>query len=218
MKNMRWTGCAVLLTAALAAMAVADVQVSITLTGDLDELLGILQQLRRMGYGGGGYDEDPLRLRVHSTHQAQQESVMLPPENETVPVEEEAVPELPPQPVMALNTPAIEPASAAAGSAVRVTVQVIDMENAIDTLSAILNAANVTADLFDNGQNGDIAAGDGIWSAMLALPPDLPAGQYEVKILAYDANGAPILTLTPDQRVTQLSAVLPLAVTPPPAP
>ncbi len=218
MKSMYRTGCTVLLATMIAGMAVADVQVSITLTGDLDEMLGILQQLRRMGYGGGEYDEDPLRLRVHSTHQTQQESVILPPENEAAPLEEEVTPELPPQPVIALNTPAIEPASAAPGSAVRVTVQVIDMENAIDTLAATLNAANVAADLFDNGQNGDIAAGDGVWSAMLNLPVDLPPGRYEVKILAYDANGAPILTLTADQRVTQLSAVIPLAVTPPPAP
>lgn len=218
MKRMYRTGCTFLLATTLAGMAVADVQVSVTLTGDLDEMLGILRQLQRMGYGGGEYDEDPLRLRVHSTHQTQQESVMLPPDAETIPLKMEAAPEPPPKPVIALNTPTVEPTAAAPGSAVWVTVQVIDMENSIDTLSATLNAADVTADLFDNGQNGDIAAGDGIWSAMLPLPPELSPGQYEVKILAFDANGAPILTLTADQRVTQLSAVIPFTITPPPAP
>lgn len=202
-----------LLTALLAGIAVADVQVSITLTGDLDEMLGILQQLRRMGYGGD-YDEDPLRLRVHSTHQAAEEAEMPPAASVAAPATEEAPP--PPKPVIALNNPLAVPAAAPPGAAVRMTVEVVDMENAIDTLAATLNAAGVTVDMFDNGQNGDVAAGDGVWSAMLPLPGDLPLGPYEVTMLPYDANGAPILTATADQRAAHLRAVAAVSVIAPP--
>jgi len=51
-----------------AGVATAEIEVSITLTGDIDELIPILVHLRNMGVGTGAAVEmeDPVKLRVHS--------------------------------------------------------------------------------------------------------------------------------------------------------
>ncbi len=214
MRARRVIGC-ILVLAALTGRAYADVEVSLTISGNTSEILAILQQLKNMGYGG---TEDPLKLRVHSLHNVQEESMAQEglsalPEGEMAPEghpegqaegQVEAPPE--PKPVIALNNPAINPVSAAPGQNLLVTVEVIDLKNAIDTLSVTFGAGKPPVDLHDNGTNGDTAPGDGLWSALLPIPAEAAQGPHELIIAAFDANGAPIMTMTKDQRVVPLNA------------
>lgn len=195
----------------LGAAAGADVSVTLTISGDMDEILAILQLLRSMGYGGSAPEEDPLRLRVHSVHSSDEKAAASSVSDETGAVPAPA-PEPEPKPVIALQNPAAEPASVKAGAAVVVRTEVIDQQNAIDTLAATLGKTNVTVDLHDNGEQGDTTAADGVWSGTLTVPPETRAGAYEIAILAYDGNGDPIMTLTADQRVTNLSVKTGLTV------
>ncbi len=213
---MRANGVRVLAAMATAAMVLgawagAEVSVTLTISGDMDEILAILQLLRSMGYGGSAPEEDPLRLRVHSVHSSDEETAAS-----SVPGEAGAVaapePEPEPKPVIALQNPTADPASVKAGETVVVRTEVIDQQNAIDTLAATFGKTAVTVDLHDNGEQGDATAGDGVWSGTLAVPPETRAGAHEITILAYDANGDPIMTLTADQRVTSLSAKTGLTV------
>lgn len=220
----RVIGC-ILVMAALAGHVFADVEVSLTITGNTEEILAILQQLKNMGYGGA---EDPLKLRVHSMHHVQEESMAM----EGAPAapegasgaegqpegaaegqpegQQEAPPE--PKPVIALNNPIAAPASVPTGQNTLVTVEVIDLKNAIDTLSVSFGAGKIPVDLHDNGTNGDTAPGDGLWSAVLLIPMDAAQGPHEVTISAFDANGAAIMTLTKDQRVVPLNAKVQIMV------
>ncbi|HPO17012.1 MAG TPA: hypothetical protein PLI09_26480 [Candidatus Hydrogenedentes bacterium] len=225
MMRARWMIGCILAMAALAGPVYADVEVSLTITGNTEEILAILQQLKNMGYGG---TEDPLKLRVHSMHNVQEESMAM----EGAPAapegasaiegqpegaaegqpegQQEAPPE--PKPVIALNNPVAAPASVIAGQNALVTVEVIDLKNTIDTLSVSFGAGKIPVDLHDNGTNGDTAPGDGIWSAVLPIPLDAAQGPHEITISAFDANGAPIMTLTKDQRVVPLNAKVQITV------
>lgn len=215
---LRQLALCVVLGMLLAWPAHGEVNVSLTITGNIDEITAIVQQLRTMGYGGGFDANDPLKLRVHSTHNVQEESVAPappPPAPQGAPQAPPAPPAQPapppppppePKPVLALNNPVLSPASINPGQAVLVTVEVIDLQNAIDTLAATFGATKATVDLHDNGTNGDVAVGDGIWSARLTVPAEAAPGPYEVNIAAYNANGAPIMTLTKDQRIVPLNA------------
>ncbi len=220
MRARRVIGC-ILAIAALTGRAYADVEVSLTISGSTSEILAILQQLKNMGYGG---TEDPLKLRVHSLHNVQDESMvkegaLSTPEGGAVADSQtegqaegqvEAPPE--PKPVIALNNPVVTPATAAPGQNMLVTVEVIDLKNAIDTLSVSFGAGKPPVDLHDNGTNGDTAPGDGLWSALLPIPADAAQGPHELTIAAFDANGAPIMTMTKDQRVVPLNAKIQAAV------
>ena len=215
----------------LAAPVSAEVNVSLTITGSMDEIMAIVQTLKNMGYGGGIDANDPLKLRVQSTHNVQPESIAQTPAAPAAPAADPAVPtpaqtsvpapaQAPapapapePKPVIALNNAAVKPASLSPGQPVLIMVEVIDLQNAIDTLAASLINTKVSVDLHDNGTNGDAVAGDGVWSASLTLPADLPAGPHDIGITAYDGNGTVIQTLTKDQRVVPLNAKTQVTVT-----
>ncbi len=219
--NMRFVAAGILLLGALLVFnpAMAELKVTLTIDGDLEELLQVLQHLKQMGVGADAVQgTDAFRLHMHSTHNAppmsgDTESVdaLRRVGAETGAVAQQAEEEKP-EPPTALRNLALEPESAAPGESVLVTVQVVDQNNAIDTVALTLKTTNLTADLYDNGTNGDAFAGDGIWSTKVYLPPELQEGLYVVELLAYDANGAPIMVLTEDRRVTTLSAKIPLAL------
>lgn len=171
----------VLLLSLMTATAHAEVTVSVTLTGSVDEMLPILQHLRDMGVGIGpsSADSDSIKLQVHSMTTEQ--------EVESAP---DAVP--PPQPVLALTEAAITPAQAKPGEMAVVSVKVCDPDHVVDTLEASVGELGI--DLADNGSNGDAVAGDGVWSAAVEVPAGAPDGPCSVKITAYDAHGYPVST------------------------
>lgn len=171
----------------------AEVTVSITISGTVEELVPILQKLQELGLGGATASGDPLKLNVHS--------VMT---NEGTPAAAAAPP--------AIESAAVEPASAKAGEAVLVTAKIADAGHAIDTVAATVGETKV--DLFDNGMEGDATAGDGIWSRKLTLSPALAAGDVAVAINAYNANGEPVLITGADGQSAPLTAQAKVTVTP----
>ena len=82
---------------AVVAGATAEVNVSLTITGNVDEIMAIVQALKNMGYGGGFDASDPLKLRVQSTHNVQPESAVQTPADAQTPPAESA-PAAAPQP------------------------------------------------------------------------------------------------------------------------
>jgi len=164
--------------------ASAQVEVSVTLSGSVEEMLPILQHLRDMGFGdaadievSGG--DEAIRMSVHS--------VMTGDEDAAAAEETDA----PPAPEgLALFNALFEPASAKSGTAALLTVAVNDPDKKVDTVAATFrDIPDGTLDLFDNGTQGDRTEGDGIWSRRVPVFPQLQAGQHVLEIAAYDVNG-----------------------------
>ncbi len=188
-----------------------ELNVTLNISGDIDEILAVLQLLSQRGFGAVEFDEDdPLKVRVHSTHDAEEEGSTFtagPSAGETSAAgpEAPAEPEAPPEPLVALNNPQVTPEACRPGANLLLSVEVIDKENVIDTVAATFGTSGYTVDVYDNGLNGDTAAGDGLWSRHLTAPVDAKDGVHEINIVAYDVNGSPIMTLTKDQILTNVT-------------
>jgi hypothetical protein len=199
------------LTVALLALcfvpaARAEVIISITISGSIEELLPILRQLQNMGVGTGDSAEDPLKLNVHSIMSG--DDVALP-GMEPAPAPVEPVPE--PEPAkLGFQGASATPGSAKAGENVLFTAQVSDPGHVVDTVG--LTVGDITFDLFDNGANGDEQAMDGVWSRLYALPATLPAGEHVATITAYDVNGETVVSTEEGKEPVAVVAEAPFVV------
>jgi hypothetical protein len=172
-------------------------EVSLTIQGNADEIMAILQLLRDSGFVSATAP-DPLRLHVHSVagptdaQAAPQEGSVESGAGSTTaeaPATEAPAAAPTPPPTPALMNVIIEPQVSKAGQPVRLMVTVQDPNHEIDTLAAEIDGTGVSVDLFDNGMNGDAVVGDGIWSGTALLPSDLRAGDYTVSFQAFDGKG-----------------------------
>lgn len=186
-----WVLVALIALFAAIPAAHAEVTVSITISGTVEELVPILQKLQELGLGGATASGDPLKLNVHSVMTNEGAAAAAPP---------------------AIESAVVEPASAKAGEAVLVTAKIADAGHAIDTVAATVGETKV--DLFDNGMEGDATAGDGIWSRRVTLSPALAAGDVAVAVNAYNANGEPVLITGADGQSAPLTAQAKVTVVP----
>ncbi|MEA3364111.1 MAG: choice-of-anchor X domain-containing protein [Candidatus Hydrogenedentes bacterium] len=173
-------------------------EVTVSISGSLNEMLPVLELLRNMGFGFASPEdtEQPLRLEVHSVvHDSDllkgalgAEGVAAPDE-EGEPVPEEAVS----VDALGLYKAAVEPATAAPAEHVTISVVVGDPNGVVDTVGAeIVGVEGAQADLYDDGTHGDATANDGIWTCMMALPADIVSGAHHVELVAYDDYGDPV--------------------------
>lgn len=205
----------------LAAGAGAEVDVSLTISGDLDEILAVLVQLRNMGIGEGvaAQAEDPLRLEVHSItvgslDEQPKEAPEAPAESGQPEEPPPPPPPPPPDPVPNLQNAEARPPEAAPGESVTVSVTANDPDHLIDTVAVEFDTPTpIMRDLFDNGAEGDAQAGDGVWSRAIVLPPDLPPGQYTGRIVGFDVNGEPLTAKTEGGEPKRVQTAVTLTVT-----
>lgn len=177
--NMTRIALAFLLCAA--PFAQADVQVSVEITGTIEELAQILEVLQSLGIGTTTVSrtEEGMPINLHSLLDR--------------PLEAGAPNEEPPPPPLAFLAAQTTPEEVRPGSEVLVTLEVSDPDNVVDTVVATRSGAEDTEyDLFDNGKRGDAVAYDGIWSLALPVPPDAGAGTYILSFKAYDEKGDPV--------------------------
>jgi len=202
---MRTICIALLLTVLAALPGRAELSVSVTLSGDLDEILTVLTQLQALGIGGAATADDSLSVEVHSSMDGAAGGA------EPLAVEAEAPK---PAPRLAFSNPVL-PAQATPGADAALTIQVIDDDHIVDTIAAHIAETALAVDLFDNGTHGDHTAGDGIWSGLIHLPTDLAPGEYSIVFSAYDAMGNAVPLLTEDGHLVPLTATAKLRVTAP---
>lgn len=186
-----------------ATHASAEVEVAVTLRGDLDEIITLLTQLQALGVGGQSASETPLSVEVQSVSEG---AAMTEAGEATEPEPEE--------PRLAFSNPVL-PANAGPGAEVALAIQVVDTDHVVDTVAARIENAAIAIDLFDNGTHGDQTAGDGVWSGLLPLPGDLAPGDYKVIFSAFDALGNPVPLLTEDGQISPLTATARLKVNAP---
>jgi hypothetical protein len=198
--------CAAVLGLIAAPWAAAELRLTLSIEGSPEEIMAILRQIQQSGTGaqGDAGGDDTLRLRVFS---ATGDPGAAP----------EAAATPPAEPPITLHTALVSPPSSPPGAPILLTVRVRDLEQRVDTVSGWIPAASQTADLYDNGQGGDVTAGDGIWSTTLLVPETLPDGAHEIALTAYDANGDVIAFTGPDdvrQPVTASTQILVQRATP----
>lgn len=173
-----------------AVAAFGEIQVSVTISGNLEEMLPILMQLKESGSQIKLESDDEVRVHVHSVT-SEKGDMHVGQEAEEVKAPTASNP--------ALVEPKIVPESVKAGEEITLTVKLADPNRVVDTLSAeVAIPKPVTVDLFDKGDEGDEVAGDNIWTRKLMIPADTPVGSYEVRISAFDADGKPIQIVKPD--------------------
>lgn len=177
----------------------AEVTVSITISGTIDEIIPVLEQLRGLGVGTAGATDDPLKLQVHS--------VMSSEEEEEVKTSAEGIA---PKPLPTILQATVEPGIAKPGDRVVVKAAIGDPERVVDTVAGTV--ASTRVDLFDNGTGGDATAGDGVWSGTLTLPGNVETGANTITITAYNANGEQITLPDADGNLTPLTAEAALTV------
>ncbi len=173
----------------------AEVSVSITISGSIEELIPVLQKLRELGIGSGApaIEADPLQFRMHSVTSTEDDAS-----------ETDATPS---EPVLSFWDASAEPTSVRPGDMVRLAVGLNDSEGRVDTIGATLHAATAIGfDLYDNGSHGDEKARDGVWSYTLEVPPNAGAGHYLVTIAAYGRNGQPVMRETESGEMAPLQA------------
>lgn len=178
-----------------AGAAAAEVTATLTIEGDLKELLQIMEQLNRMvGGKPGKAAAESAKLQLHSVSPvpvkpatpAPAAAAAASPAPATAPA---ATPAPPPVPAVDLLDAAVTPASVKAGEKATVTVSLVDDLASVDTIAMQVAGSEEAVDLADNGMNADAEAGDNTWSAEFTVPAGLAPGEHRVQIRAYDAKG-----------------------------
>lgn len=167
----------------------AEVTVSITLSGSIEELIPIMQQLKQIvakGTDAKGEDGPVMKVQMHSITSPSDARFNPRP---TYAVPPTAVPKPAPKPALALMPPTLSPGVVAPGTSITVTTEVYDRDHRIDTMSLVIADSGLSFELYDNGTNNDKKARDGVWTTQIDLPEDIAAGSHIVKIMAYDRNG-----------------------------
>jgi hypothetical protein len=210
MKQMRQVLAALVAVcgfAVVAGSAVAEVAVSVTITGSLEEVLPLLEQLNTLR--GGEHEPAAQEGRISIQSVA------------TMEPGEAAASEAPdPAPVIESDTPrfgaaAAEGSPAEPGDVVLLHAQLVDPHQQVDTLVGGVGSAEAYEfDLFDNGTHGDAQAHDGVWSYALPISSDWSTGEHVVFVTAFDSFGAPIRVENTAGAAEALSTTIPFAVGP----
>lgn len=187
------------LSSGAAWAAGAGPEVTVSISGSLSEMLPVLQLLRNMGFGFESPEDtaQALRLEVHSVVRdtdllEDRLGAGVPgvvPEAESESPGEEALP----LDKLGLYNAAVEPAAAAPGASVTVSVAAGDPNRVVDTVGArIVGEEGARADLYDDGSHGDAIAADGTWACSMILPESMIGGPHHIEVVAYDKYGDPV--------------------------
>lgn len=183
---------------ALLSPAHGEVEVSVTLTGPIEEIIPILHLINDLGAGKRATGE-PLELQVHSSfpEQAAPAPAAAPDPAPAAPMAAaptaEPAPATPPPAPLAVLSFAVEPAQAAPGASVTASAAIHDAEGKVDTVAVrVAGVEGVSFELFDNASGGDATAGDGTWTGSFILPAAMAAGGGELVLTAFDAYGDPV--------------------------
>lgn len=100
------------------------------------------------------------------------------------------------------DPPAVNP-----GDEAMVSVRVIDRKGVVDEVTAtVMEYRDMVIQLNDEGEQGDIVAGDGVWSYRFSVPYEAPTGEYHWEFNAYDSSGHPVSIMTKEGEEAPLTA------------
>ena len=107
-----------------------------------------------------------------------------------------------------LGTPVISQSELSPGESTVITIDARDRSGAISRIEAVvMQDTRQKLPLYDDGQEPDVEAGDGIWSMRVKVPFMAPPGPYTLQITAYDEQGEVVLINTRDGETVPLMKV-----------
>ncbi len=116
-----------------------------------------------------------------------------------------------------LRAAVIEPDVLQPGDIAVISVEVKDRFEIVNRVEAVVvEDTRMKLPLYDDGQNPDKTAGDGIWTLEVEVPFQAVPGQFTLDITAYDADGRPILVRDSDGNSVALSQMCTVTIQYPP--
>ncbi len=178
-KNWVWLLLAgVLFVVVPVATSRAEIKTQIVISGNIDELIEVLERLRELGFGATVDSGNGSKIKLHSVMDEKEIGrgfTAPPPEPEVI--------------GLAFFWARAEPKVARPEGTVLIEAKLSDPWREVVSIKATLKGGSFSFDLIDKGNGGDRVARDGIWSFGLKLPEEPDARRYGVKIVAYDKNG-----------------------------
>jgi len=108
---------------------------------------------------------------------------------------------------------AIAPQALHPGDTALITINVKDKNGIIDSISgAVKEEPGIKLTLRDDGQEGDVKAGDGTWSLAVLVPMESQPGAYHLTFTAYRSDGVAVPIRSEAGEITALSVEFPMVI------
>lgn len=109
----------------------------------------------------------------------------------------------------------IKPKTLHPGDTALVTIDVRDKNDIIAAVNGVIDEVpSRTLKLRDDGEEGDVKAGDGTWSLAVQVPLETPSGAFHLTFTAYRADGVAVPIRGDDGAIDTLSVNVPLTISP----
>ncbi len=180
-----------LLIVCMTQFTTSGLEVSLNIKGSFEEIYKVLECLKSLGFGTTTEEqmsEDPLKVHIFSSTSNKEKEVAI-------------------IPSVGFQEITIEPSIPYPGEEIKIFAKVVNESGEIDTVSASLMGTSISVDLRDDGENGDVAGGDGIWTGILPLPEDVK-GNKIIVVSAYDPNGKLLQLKNPDGTLKPVMATM----------
>lgn len=107
----------------------------------------------------------------------------------------------------------IVPAQLFPGDTALITVEVKDKNGIIHAITGVVKEdPSLQLKLRDDGLEGDVTAGDSIWSLAVTVPPSTPDGAVNLTFTAYRNDGVPVPVRGEGGTISPLTLELPLVI------
>lgn len=108
---------------------------------------------------------------------------------------------------------AIAPEALHPGDTALITIDVKDKNNIIGGIvGAVKEEPNLKLTLHDDGQEGDVKAGDNTWSLAVIVPLEGQPGTYHLTFTAYRSDGVAVPIRGAGGEIAALSVEIPLEI------
>ena len=107
----------------------------------------------------------------------------------------------------------ISPIELHPGDTALVTIDVKDKNGIIDAISGVIDEEpSRSLKLHDDGQEGDLKAGDSTWSLAVKVPLQAPPGTFNLTFTAYRSDGVAVPVRGNDGTIESLAVHMPLVI------
>ncbi len=169
---------------ACAPIATAALEVSLTVSGDIDEIQALLRFIEKRNKRPADDGDNPLKISLHSMTSGDMTTLDTKPASMPRPVK--------------LSPPQLSAEKLTPGQSTLITVAVRDDRGDVDTVAIQVVGTNLRTDLYDDATHGDLKAKDNVWSVSLTPMEATPAGRYELIVTAFDRNGRALRAISPN--------------------
>jgi hypothetical protein len=108
---------------------------------------------------------------------------------------------------------AIAPAALHPGDTALITIEVKDKNEIIHAITGVIKEEpDIKLSLHDDGQEGDVKAGDDLWSLAVRVPLEAPPGSFNLTFTAYRSDGVAVPIRGEGGEISALSAEMPLTI------